>query len=78
MNDTFRTQIDRYNSRHKIKPGITGLAQVGYRGEIENSFQIRSRVRLDYFYINNWSFLLDMEIMVKTVYELLFNRENAY
>jgi putative colanic acid biosysnthesis UDP-glucose lipid carrier transferase len=33
---------------------------------------------LDYFYINNWSFLLDMEIMVKTVYELLFNRENAY
>jgi putative colanic acid biosynthesis UDP-glucose lipid carrier transferase len=79
MNDTFRTQIERYNSRHKIKPGITGLAQVrGYRGEIENSFQIRSRVRLDYFYINNWSFLLDMEIMVKTVYELLFNRENAY
>jgi len=33
---------------------------------------------LDYFYINNWSFLLDLEIMVKTVYELLFNRENAY
>lgn len=79
MNDTFRTQIERYNSRHKIKPGITGLAQVrGYRGEIENSFQIRSRVRLDYFYINNWSFLLDLEIMIKTVYELLFNRENAY
>ncbi|MDA0315604.1 MAG: exopolysaccharide biosynthesis polyprenyl glycosylphosphotransferase [Bacteroidetes bacterium] len=79
MNDTFRTQIQRYNSRHKIKPGITGLAQVkGYRGEIENFFQIRSRVRLDYFYINNWSFFLDLEIMVKTVYELLFNRENAY
>lgn len=79
MNETFRTQIERYNSRHKIKPGITGLAQVkGYRGEIENPHQIRSRVRLDYFYINNWSFLLDMEIMVKTVYELIFNRENAY
>ncbi|GMQ25644.1 undecaprenyl-phosphate glucose phosphotransferase [Algoriphagus sp. oki45] len=79
MNETFKTQIERYNSRHKIRPGITGLAQVrGYRGEIENSHQIRSRVRLDYFYINNWSFLLDMEIMVKTVYELIFNRENAY
>jgi putative colanic acid biosynthesis UDP-glucose lipid carrier transferase len=79
MNETFKTQIDRYNSRHKIKPGITGLAQVrGYRGEIENPYQIRSRVRLDYFYINNWSFLLDMEIMVKTVYELIVNRENAY
>lgn len=79
MNETFKTQIERYNSRHKIKPGITGLAQVrGYRGEIEHPHQIRSRVRLDYFYINNWSFLLDMEIMVKTVYELIFNRENAY
>jgi putative colanic acid biosysnthesis UDP-glucose lipid carrier transferase len=79
MNDAFRPQIERYNSRHKIKPGITGLAQVrGYRGEIENTHQIRSRVRLDYFYINNWSFIVDMEIMIKTVYELLFNRENAY
>jgi putative colanic acid biosynthesis UDP-glucose lipid carrier transferase len=79
MNQTFRNQMDRYNSRHKIRPGITGLAQVkGYRGEIESSFQIRSRVRLDYFYINNWSFLLDLDIMVKTVYELLYNREKAY
>jgi len=79
MNETFKTQIQRYNSRHKIRPGITGLAQIrGYRGEIENSHQIKSRVRLDSFYINNWSFLLDLGIMVKTVHELLFNRENAY
>ncbi len=79
MNQTFKTQIERYNSRHKIRPGITGLAQVrGFRGEIENAHQIRSRVRLDYFYINNWSFLLDMSIMVKTIHELIFNRENAY
>lgn len=79
MNKTFKTQIERYNSRHKIRPGITGLAQVrGFRGEIENPHQIRSRVRLDSFYINNWSFLLDMGIMVKTIYELVFNRENAY
>jgi putative colanic acid biosynthesis UDP-glucose lipid carrier transferase len=79
MNETFRAQIDRYNSRHKIRPGITGLAQVrGFRGEIENAHQIRSRVRLDYFYINNWTFLLDMSIMVKTIHELVFNRENAY
>ncbi|WP_111669067.1 exopolysaccharide biosynthesis polyprenyl glycosylphosphotransferase [Algoriphagus litoralis] len=79
MNQTFKTQIERYNSRHKIRPGITGLAQVrGYRGEIENSHQIRSRVRLDYFYINNWSFFLDMGIMIKTIHELVFNRENAY
>ncbi len=79
MNKTFKTQIERYNSRHKIRPGITGLAQVrGFRGEIENPYHIRSRVRLDSFYINNWSFLLDMGIMVKTIYELVFNRENAY
>lgn len=79
MNQTFKTQIHRYNSRHKIRPGITGLAQIrGYRGEIENSHQIKSRVRLDSFYIKNWTFLLDLGIMVKTVHELLFNRDNAY
>jgi putative colanic acid biosynthesis UDP-glucose lipid carrier transferase len=79
MNQTFKTQIHRYNSRHKIRPGITGLAQIrGYRGEIENPHQIRSRVKLDSFYINNCTFLLDLGIMVKTIHELLFNRENAY
>ncbi len=79
MNQTFKTQIERYNSRHKIRPGITGLAQVrGYRGEIENPHQIRSRVRLDSFYINNWTFLMDMGIMIKTIHELVFNRDSAY
>ncbi|GAA0879226.1 undecaprenyl-phosphate glucose phosphotransferase [Algoriphagus jejuensis] len=79
MNQSFKTQLVKYNSRHKIRPGITGLAQVrGFRGEIENSFQIRSRVRLDSFYVNNWSFLLDIGIMANTVRELLFHRENAY
>ncbi|HSF53095.1 MAG TPA: exopolysaccharide biosynthesis polyprenyl glycosylphosphotransferase [Algoriphagus sp.] len=79
MNQSFKSQMARYNSRHKIRPGITGLAQVrGYRGEIENAYQIRSRVKLDYFYINNWSFLLDMGIMVKTIHELVFHRDNAY
>lgn len=79
MNKRFQTQIDKYNSRHKIKPGITGLAQVkGFRGEIENAFQIRSRVRLDFFYIQKWSIWMDLSICVRTVYELLLDRENAY
>lgn len=79
MNKLFQTQIDKYNSRHKIKPGITGMAQVkGFRGEIENGFQIRSRVRLDFFYIQKWSIWMDLSICVRTVYELLLNRENAY
>lgn len=79
MNETFKNQIERYNGRHKIKPGITGLAQVkGYRGEIIRAYQIRSRVRLDHFYIHNWSLWMDLTIVVKTIRELIFNRENAY
>jgi putative colanic acid biosynthesis UDP-glucose lipid carrier transferase len=79
MNKIFKTQIEKYNSRHKIRPGITGLAQVkGYRGEIEKPHQIRSRVRLDYFYIQNWSILLDLKICILTVFELVSNREKAY
>lgn len=79
MNKDFKTQIERYDSRHKIRPGITGLAQVrGYRGEIENPYQIRNRVKLDSFYINNWSFLLDMGIMAKTFHEVVSNKEDAY
>lgn len=79
MNKIFKNQIEKYNSRHMIKPGITGLAQVrGFRGEIENPYQIRSRFRLDYFYIQNWSMLLDIKICVKTFHELIWNRENAY
>lgn len=79
MNQVFKKLIEKYNSRHKIKPGITGLAQVmGYRGEIEMPFQIRSRVRLDYFYIQNWSFGLDITIVFNTIYKLIFDRENAY
>lgn len=79
MNHLFKQTIEKYNTRHKIKPGITGLAQVkGYRGEIEMPYQIRSRVRLDYFYIQNWTLWLDLSIVVKTVHELIFNRESAY
>jgi putative colanic acid biosynthesis UDP-glucose lipid carrier transferase len=79
MNQTFKTQIERYNSSYKNRSGITGLAQArGFRFEIENAHHIRSRVMLDSFYINNWSFCLDVGIMVKTIHELVFNRENAY
>jgi putative colanic acid biosysnthesis UDP-glucose lipid carrier transferase len=79
MNREFKKQIGKYNSRHKIKPGITGLAQVkGYRGEIDNAFKIKARVKLDSFYIKNWSIWMDLGICVRTVYELIFNRENAY
>lgn len=79
MNLLFKQYISKYNSRHKIRPGITGLAQVkGYRGEIDQPHEIRSRIKLDYFYIRNWSMLMDMSIMVKTLLVLVFNREKAY
>ncbi len=79
MNKVFSNQIDKYNFRHKIKPGITGLAQVrGFRGEIENSYQIRSRVKLDYFYIENWSLFLDIVLCFRTLRELLTNKGHAY
>jgi putative colanic acid biosynthesis UDP-glucose lipid carrier transferase len=79
MNKIFKRHIAKYNSRHKIKPGITGLAQVrGFRGEIENAHQIQSRFKLDYFYIKNWSIWLDVKICIKTIHELIWNRENAY
>ncbi|EKB50811.1 exopolysaccharide biosynthesis polyprenyl glycosylphosphotransferase [Cecembia lonarensis] len=79
MNKEFKTKIEKYNSRHMIKPGITGLAQVrGFRGEIENPYQIRSRFKLDYFYIKNWSIWLDLKICVQTCHELIYNRENVY
>ncbi|MGY6744961.1 MAG: exopolysaccharide biosynthesis polyprenyl glycosylphosphotransferase [Cecembia sp.] len=79
MNKEFKTKIEKYNSRHMIKPGITGLAQVkGFRGEIENPYQIRSRFKLDYFYIKNWSMWLDLKICFQTCNELIYNRENVY
>jgi len=79
MNQVFKKQIYKYDNRHRIKPGITGLAQVlGFRGEISHHWQIRSRVRLDYFYIRNWSFFLDLTIVYKTMGELIARREEVY
>ncbi len=79
MNKEFVGVVGKYNSRHKIKPGITGLAQIrGYRGEIKYPYQIQARVKLDYFYIRNWSFWLDLSIIGKTIQNLALNRENAY
>lgn len=79
MNEDFEQRLDKYNNRHCIKPGITGLAQVlGYRGEISNHFQIRSRVKLDYFYVRNWSFFLDIKIVFKTLNQMFSTGEGIY
>ena len=60
--------IDDYLGRHRVKPGITGWAQVhGYRGETSNVDDMRRRIELDLEYIDRWSLWLDLHILVRTV-----------
>lgn len=66
-NNYYSSKINAYLARHRIKPGITGLAQVkGYRGETETLDKMQKRVECDLAYINNWSLMLDLKILVKT------------
>lgn len=75
----YLIEIDNYLLRNSIKPGITGLAQVsGYRGEVKQKSDIENRVRLDVFYIENWSFFLDLKIIVQTVLSVFKGEEKAY
>jgi Undecaprenyl-phosphate glucose phosphotransferase len=74
----FETLLSDYAFRHQLKPGITGWAQCnGARGATPTIEHIAKRVKLDLWYINNWSFWLDMLIVIKTAYEVLRKR-NAY
>lgn len=66
-NDYYTDKINAYMARHRIKPGITGLAQIsGSRGETETLEKMQRRVELDLAYINNWSLWLDIKILLKT------------
>ena len=68
LNDLYRDRVEKFSLRHQTKPGITGLSQMkGYRGSIAHYHQINSRVKLDRFYIQNWTFLLDLKIIVLTI-----------
>ena len=71
--------VDKFMVRHFVKPGITGLAQTkGYRGEVETDEDIINRVKYDIFYMENWSILLDIEIIFKTIYNTLKGDEKAF
>lgn len=79
LNEKFASQIEKLISRHYVKPGITGLAQaMGYRGETSTLADMKNRVTLDRFYIENWSFVLDLKIIYLTVVSLLKGSEKAY
>jgi putative colanic acid biosynthesis UDP-glucose lipid carrier transferase len=77
-NEQYRTLIDGYMLRHKVKPGITGLAQVmGFRGETDTLDKMEGRIRFDHEYIRTWSFTMDVEILFRTLWVVL-GQKNAY
>jgi putative colanic acid biosysnthesis UDP-glucose lipid carrier transferase len=77
-NEMYRKLIRGYMIRHKVRPGITGLAQVnGYRGETETVEKMKTRIEHDLAYLRSWSLLLDLQIILKTVAVVLANK-NAY
>ncbi len=77
-NEEYRQQVDYYMLRHKVKPGITGWAQVnGWRGETDTVDKMEMRIRFDLEYIRNWSLWMDFKIVLFTVFRS-FNDKNAY
>ncbi|MDR2791658.1 MAG: undecaprenyl-phosphate glucose phosphotransferase [Tannerellaceae bacterium] len=77
--EQYSAIIDKYMVRHLVKPGVTGWAQVtGYRGETRTLEQMEGRVKRDVWYIENWSFFLDMKIIFVTILNMFNGERNAY
>jgi Undecaprenyl-phosphate glucose phosphotransferase len=79
LNYDYKPQISKFMLRHSVKPGITGLAQAkGYRGETNSLISMKNRVKLDRFYVENWSLLFDIKIILLTLNHLFRENDNAY
>ncbi len=79
LNEQYQPVIDRFVQRHAVKPGITGLAQArGFRGETTHVNDMISRVKLDRFYVKNWSMVLDFKIILLTVVAIIKGSEKAF
>jgi putative colanic acid biosynthesis UDP-glucose lipid carrier transferase len=77
--EMYAERIDKFMVRHFVKPGITGLAQVsGFRGEVETDDDIINRVKYDIFYVENWSLLLDIKILLLTIKNTAKGEDKAY
>ena len=77
-NEEYKHEIKGYMLRHKVKPGITGWAQInGLRGETKDSNKMRQRVQHDLYYIENWSLWFDIKIIAMTFFKG-FVHKNAY
>lgn len=77
-NEYYKDLVESYMWRHKVKPGITGLAQIrGYRGLTDTLDKMEKRVECDLEYINNWSLWLDLKIMFLTMFKGIFHK-NAF
>lgn len=78
-NQEYTRTVNKFMMRHFIKPGITGLAQIkGFRGEIETDYDIINRFKYDIFYLENWSILLDIKIIITTIYNVVKGDKKAY
>ena len=77
--EQYSALIEKYMVRHLVKPGVTGWAQVtGYRGETKTLEQMEGRVKRDVWYIENWTFFLDLKIIIVTVLNMFKGEKNAY
>ena len=77
--EEFSKRVDKFMLRHYVKPGITGLAQTkGFRGETNTFYKLKNRIKLDRFYVENWSMLFDFKIIVSTIFVMFKGDENAY
>lgn len=77
-NDQYKVLVDDYMLRHRVKPGITGWAQInGYRGETDTLEKMQKRVEYDLYYIEHWSVWLDLKIIMLTIFKGFVNK-NAY
>lgn len=77
--EDYSALIDKYMLRHIIKPGITGWAQVnGFRGETKELWQMQKRVEYDVWYAENWNFMLDIKIIIKTIINAIRGDKNAF